>query len=1286
MSKAYSKKTERWTNSARNASTTSGSPPMDGPLKPGKVPPMYRRVDWFTFAVTALLSFFGYLYTLAPDLTLQDSGELAVASYYAGVPHPPGYPVWTLYTWLFTVLVPISNIAWRVALSSAFAAAVSCGLIGLMVSRGSSMLMEGIDLFKGIERKWEDALCAAAGFVAGMLLAFNGFMWSQAVIVEVYTLSILSLTAVLCMLLRWVYAPHQVRYLYWAFFLSGICFTNHMTLIVAAIGIEVVILLARPDLGRNVFLGNTVVWLGVVILKAFEVTHIFEANQPLYVIFNVIGILSAVVWVWSSYLTRKSLEDWIPLGRDILLGVGGIYLIAMFLLHAGLVQPEKRGVVLFFVHAIGIGSLAYIGYHMVTCRNLTWKLFPHHVQVAVVYLGIYLFLVFVTSYERFDILKANFGVFALHHVLGAAAFLVVYLYFNRQGGLGNEIQVLVIGSMVWILGASFYFYMPVASMTNPPMNWGYPRTVEGFFHALTRGQYEKANPTDNFWTFINQVRMYIEGAIDEFTMVYLLIGLLPLVFFKWMKRRERAWIGGLFAIYICLALILLIVLNPGLDRQSRELNKVFFTSSHVMIAMGIGYGLAMLGGLLRLHYEQFRLPGMYGAGVAAGIALYGLANVMMQVRYPLMVYTALFGLALALAAVAMFFFARHRLPLQVFLVIILLMPIYSVMSHWSNNEQRGHLFGYWFGHDMFTPPFEDETGEPIYPEMARNAILFGGTDPGRFCPTYMIFCESFIPPEDKPRDPDFDRRDVYIITQNALADHTYLSYIRAHYNRSTQKDPPFFQELFRTEKDRATGTTNFFARSMAPVDEFFLELGERIEQERRRQGVYPAEEIYCPTPLDSQKTFEQYITDAGRRLQMNQLRPGENVTMGPQGQVQVSGQVSVMAINGLLTKLIFDKNPDHEFYVEESFPLDWMYPYLKPYGIIMKINRQPVEEITEAMVKDDHLFWKKYSERLCGDVVSYDTPIKEITDFVQRVYRRRDLEGYTGDDDYIRDQDAQKAFSKLRSAIAGLYTWRINNAKTGAEQQRMIKEADFAFRQAFAFCPYSPEAVFRYANLLVSLNRMEEALLIAETSFKFDPENPALLNLIHQLEGMIGQQSSQVMPPPETLDQDLTQYEQRYQENPNNLTAAAELIAAYLQMRRKEDAERVVDELLSRPNLSPEILLTAAQAYAQVGRMEKLEATLERLIQMDPENPEAWFDLAAVRVAIAQEARVTNNPQFAQQMIDSSIEALSKSIQLSKARKQRQPTANDLVRVLKTDPRFESIRDRPEIQALLSEE
>src|SRR5207249_8970336 len=113
------------------------------------------------------------------------------------------------------------------------------------------------------------------------------------------------------------------------------------------------------------------------------------------------------------------------------------------------------------------------------------------------------------------------------------------------------------------------------------------------------------------------------------------------------------------------------------------------------------------------------------------------------------------------------------------------------------------------------------------PEIARNAALIGGTNPRRFCPTYIFFCESFIPQKCKPRDPDFDRRDVYVITQNALADETYLEYIRAHYNRSAQIDPPFFQEMLRLKSDYERHTTNYFAQLVAPLDGYFTGLGAR---------------------------------------------------------------------------------------------------------------------------------------------------------------------------------------------------------------------------------------------------------------------------------------------------------------------------------------------------------------------------------------------------------------------------------------------------------------------------
>jgi len=200
-----------------------------------------------------------------------------------------------------------------------------------------------------------------------------------------------------------------------------------------------------------------------------------------------------------------------------------------------------------------------------------------------------------------------------------------------------------------------------------------------------------------------------------------------------------------------------------------------------------------------------------------------------------------------------------------------------------------------------------------------------------------------------------------------------------------------------------------------------------------------------------------------------------------------------MAINGLLVKLIFDKNPGREFYIEESFPLDWMFPNLSPNGVIMKINRQPMAELSEEMVRRDHEYWRGRVAEMLGDWLSGETSVQKVAEFAEKVYARKDLSGFKADPQYVQNDYACKCFSKWRSGIAGIYAWRagaLNGlptppeylARAGADRERMIKEADFAFRQAFALCPYSPEVVYRYVNFLISQNRVSDALLIAEAA------------------------------------------------------------------------------------------------------------------------------------------------------------------------------------------------------------
>jgi len=1205
--------------------------------------PFFRRCDWISFALTTLLVMIGYYLTLAPDLTLEDSGELAVGSYYAGVPHPPGYPVWTIYTWLFTVLVPFSNIAWRVALSSAVAGAFASGFLALITSRGSSMILESIEAFKNIDRRAENLMCVVAGWVAGTLLGFNGFMWSQAVIVEVYTLSVLSLVLTFVFLMRWLYTPDKVRWLLWAFFVFGLCFTNHQTLICAAMGIEVLVAFARPRLGRDLILGNVVAYCVGVALRSSGIVILFEGNMPVLIIFHVVGLLSLAAYF---YLLFKNPKPGLELARDWMLYLTFIYLLfTLFVIKGSFPISSSTGYFFWFVLGCALVSGS-------------------------------IYLVKATWYSISDWV------------------------------------IPIMCGVTFLAGTSFYLYMPLASMTNPPMNWGYPRTVEGFVHAFTRGQYEKTSPTDSVAKFAEQCWMLLEGALEEFNPVYLLISLLPFVFLMRMRQRERAWLIGQAAIYMCLSLLLIYLLNPNTDKQGYDLTRVFFTASHVTIAMCAGYGIALIAGILQNLYREFRDALLYGGAVMSAIALYGVAWVVMNTAYPLDQFNAYFGFGIMMTITAVVLVSRERVPLGLFLGLIAITPAYSVMSHWSDNEQRGHLFGWWFGHDMFTPPFtapdgklsydpderakllaKPETARLVYPEMATNAVLFGGTDPGRFCPTYMIFCESFIKPKQR-RDPHFDRRDVYIITQNALADHTYLSYIRAHYNRSTQKDPPFFQALLLSDQERTSLSGDrqweLVSRQVLPkalllsaADRVFTELGTKMESRRREEGVYPPEEIYTPTPMDSARSFEEYLQDAARRKQRNELRQGEIVDIVPTGdgkdRIQVAGQVSVMAINAILAKIIFDQNPKHEFYVEESFPLDWMFPYLTPFGIIMKINREPVPEYTEDLFQRDRYFWQAYSDRLIGNWITQDTTVKEICDFVQRVYIRRDYKGFTGDSKFIRDDQAQKSFSKLRGAIAGLYLWRLGlltgvltppefQPKTETQRMRLSREAEFAWKQSFAFCPYSPEAVFKYASLLLSLpGRLDDASLIAKTALEMDPNNEQFRYLLEQIERY--QQNERNVG---KLQDQLSQLVQSFQQDPANITGAFSLASAYMQLQQSNTAVSVLDTLLAQTNVTADAVLQTAMFAQQIRSIPLMERALQRLTQVNPQSPEAWYDLGAMQAALGK-----NDP---------AMQSIRRAILLSDQRLKTNTAAKDLRHELPIENRFAPLRSRPDWEANLQPE
>jgi predicted Zn-dependent protease len=325
-----------------------------------------------------------------------------------------------------------------------------------------------------------------------------------------------------------------------------------------------------------------------------------------------------------------------------------------------------------------------------------------------------------------------------------------------------------------------------------------------------------------------------------------------------------------------------------------------------------------------------------------------------------------------------------------------------------------------------------------------------------------------------------------------------------------------------------------------------------------------------------------------------------------------------------------------------------MYPHLTPFGVIMKINRQPPPEITQDIIDKDHAFWSRFSGRTIGNWITYDTSVKDICAWAESVYLRHYFAGFTGDRRFVRDDDAQKAFSKLRSSIAAsIYQWRSHNSHSPAEKARVTKETEFALKQAFAYCPYSPEAVFHFMDLLLNANRIDDALLVLKTCHKLDPYNDQINSWIDQLE-----------------------------HNKNSAGGGGDQVRQFfaqiqraIEAKQSNAAEQMLDQLLRYPAVDPNMMMGVADMYLRIGDFAKSEEAIKRLTQMAPAASEPWYNLAVVQAHQGETAQA--------------VVSLKKALALNSGEIRQNPKTLNLREHLYQDPNFAPLRQTPEFKAAL---
>ena len=1083
----------------------------------------FSKFDWAAFWTATFVTFAVYFYTLGPSVGLEDSGELATAAAHLGVPHPPGYPLWTLCSWIFCKVFSFVTYmghptpAWAVSCCSAVFGAFAAGCTALLICRSAHDFIAK----DGESDSGADWLSFGGGVGGALAFSFSPVEWSQSTIVEIYSLNALFLMWVFLLSYRWMKRPSD-KMLWFTAFVFGLGLTNYQVILFAIIPMAIIICLRNFSMFRDFLLYLIPAALTFQVLKIgelqganeFMTSDVINKHKAL-VSFGATPSTTALVIAFAALVAgmvvaavsrAKGRRD---IAKKAVMVGGGFALVVMLFAAVGIFAGDVSWAVKAVNQSTGmletVGDVtaplvnpriyvwvAIFATLSVACGVLAalWKedgdengrtfeivfLVGSAVAALVAVAVVYGFVGEPSSYGfhgkwKYDWDSSEFvctmlvmtllavSLFVkrgLSYSIPVAGFQIVLFLLLRRGAMNGLVHPsswwfwwplvwnFVVLALAWIvlphgrsvagaaffaqLGVSFYAYMPIVSdIRNPPMNWGYPRTWDGFKHAITRGQYEAITIPEftglkAFWEFVKtQMGHYFTDVKMQFSDFLAFFALVPFACWgfvvKTKSRKVRAtalWaVSGILALLLFRALMAGLGLGTGgawqaIDRFLLALMAVASLVGVVLIAWGqvmvkavvamrrfvetawrtrdyqrlgafAALGVVALSFAARPFYiwcSTKRSAGAWWPLPLAIMAMCAFALLVMGARWLLRFRRGLHdrpcvpsfqargvsqqwliasGVSFFMMTVPLIILAKVKGDLQdgfiqkvkfisshamialwigyglvlvgvvarnlaagggrlsrravtclaaglaaVMILSAAIAPIYQnyaddgyterigvseLVHKFGGSEQNDHTFGWQFGayqldgakaiHEQLTADEEPLPDPDWPPPMDPFAIFFGGTDPGRFVPTYMIYSANFRP-------------DVYLITQNALADETYMAVQRDLYG----------------------------------------------------------DEIWIPSKEDSGRAFEIYRDEVERGV-----RPANGDLKIANGKIQVTGALGVMEINGILTEMMHRHDRTrHSFYVEESYAIPWMYPYLSPHGLIMKLNadKTPYDPRTAA--------------------------------------------------------------------------------------------------------------------------------------------------------------------------------------------------------------------------------------------------------------------------------------------------------------------------------------------------
>ena len=162
--------------------------------------------------LTAIILFFVtsiiYIATAHPSVYIGDSGEIATATYFLGIAHSTGFPVYMLLAKLSSYALPFFEFAFRLNIFSALCAAATTGVLFLILRKIK------IDFW--------------ASVAASLALSFGYAFWTHAGTIQVYSLTALFFALSTFTLLHWLETGKD-KYFYCLAIICGLGAGTHIT-------------------------------------------------------------------------------------------------------------------------------------------------------------------------------------------------------------------------------------------------------------------------------------------------------------------------------------------------------------------------------------------------------------------------------------------------------------------------------------------------------------------------------------------------------------------------------------------------------------------------------------------------------------------------------------------------------------------------------------------------------------------------------------------------------------------------------------------------------------------------------------------------------------------------------------------------------------------------------------------------------------------------------------------------------------------------------------------------